>query len=138
MPRFKLLPNRGSYWDHGRRVEAGGIVIRDRREDLGANASKFEQMDPDLPDPLDAKLAAAPRPLLRARGGGWFDVLHPTTGATINKAALREDEANRIIDSWNPAAPADGANEGDEDDDPDETEGEEHTATVEAGTPPQD
>lgn len=129
MPRFKLLPNRGNYYDHGRRVEAGGIVVRDRREDLGANASKFEQMDPDLPDPLDAKLAAAPRPLLRARGGGWFDVLHPTTGATINKAALREDEANRIVDSWAPGTPDDG-DEGDDDGD-EETEGEENTATVE-------
>jgi len=88
---FRLKPGRGSHTMNvgGKMVRLkGGEEIRCEKFVLGGALDKFEQLEPDPPEP-------EPTIGLRAvhRGHGRWDVVNQKTGKAINDKALKRDAA---------------------------------------------
>jgi hypothetical protein len=94
MERWEFL-GKGKHYQNGRCYRKAG-----------------EMMEGDSPPPtmrdkfrcVESHEAELVRPrkdglFMRERGGGWWDVVNPTTGNPINSAALRFDEAAAMVDA---------------------------------------
>lgn len=113
--RFRMKPNTGKHSTvlNGQPVIVrAGEIIDCSKDDIGNAMDKFEQLDPDvLPPASQFKLVSV--------GGGYFDVIHPVTGAAINSKKLRKSEAESLagmtVEEYDAkiAAEAAGQNEGD-------------------------
>ncbi len=93
MGRWKLLT--GKHHMRGRggnKTYYPGDIYVGKKEDIGWFINRWEQLDPDDPEPMPST-----GPKLKSLGGGWFSVINPATGFPINDKKMRRAEAVALI-----------------------------------------
>ena len=109
--RWKMKPGYGKHYyidpKTGEKsiIRPGGMVTCSK-EYLGGAIDKFDALDPPEPPPQPTTGLR-----LKERGGGWWDVVNPANGKTINDEALRFPEASALAGRQveEPEPEADGA-----------------------------
>jgi hypothetical protein len=97
--RWKMKAKAGRHVMSGGKVVLPGQIIDCTRDEIGHALDKFEQLDPDPPEPttpIRAKL------IVVERHDGGFDVVNEKTRRRLNSRKLTKEDAEDIVKSAQP------------------------------------